>query len=104
MSYLAASLDFEIHELLAFGHLFSGREETEACRGARLDWMISEDTSQDVALHKNNSVGIYTDGLAGHEFGTVILILPEIHGSPVPGYARFGIDLLMACAFGGVEV
>lgn len=60
--------------------------------------------SQDSALHKNKPVGISTGGLAGHGFGTVILILPEIHGSLVLGYAQFGINLLMACSFGCVEV
>lgn len=50
------------------------------------------------------TVGISTDGLTGQEFGTLILILPEIHGSLVPAYAQFGIDLLMARTFGGVEV
>lgn len=53
---------------------------------------------------KNKSVGISTGGLAGHGFGTVILILPEIHGSLVPGYAQFGINLLMSHIFGCVEV
>ena len=60
--------------------------------------------TQDIALHKNKSVGISTGGLAGHGFGTVILILPEIHGSLVPGYAQLGINLLMARTFGCVEV
>lgn len=36
--------------------------------------------------------------------GTVILILPEIHGSLVPGYAQFGINLLTAHTFGCVKV
>jgi len=60
--------------------------------------------SQAFALHKNKSVGISTGGLAGHGFSIIILILPEIHGSLVPGYAQFGINLLMAPTFGCVEL
>lgn len=60
--------------------------------------------SQDIALHKNKAVGISTGGLSGHGFGTVILILPAIHSSLVPGYAQFGINLLMARTFGCAEV
>lgn len=68
-------------------------------------WTISVDIwVKTLPCYKNKSVGISTGGLTGHGFGTLILILPEIHGSLVPGYAQFGINLLTAHTFGCVKV
>lgn len=55
--------------------------------------------SQDIALHKNKSVGISTGGLTQHRSGTIILVVRK----SMAVCAVFGINLLMSHTVWRVE-